>query len=146
MKNKHHVWLLAAAILLSCCLPAHAQDNNFNVVAITKLKMKMVEGGSRAERDSLIAIYVDKVIKKNSFILSHMECSHWFTDDNTDYIVIEEYKTFDDMTAANEMSIKLEDEAWPDEKQRDAFLDAMNAYFEDWHGDMLMRKYPGTSK
>jgi hypothetical protein len=52
-------------------------------------------------------------------------------------MVIEEYKDLASMEKANAMIDELEKKAWPDATQRKAFMDAMNAYFENWHGDAL---------
>ena len=124
----------------------YAQMPESTLVHITKLKQKHPENGNPAERDSLIAIYVQNVIMKNPLILSHREYSHFFTDDNRDYLIIEEYKDFDSWVKANEMMEDLEKKAWPDEKKRNEFMDAMEKYFEDWHGDMLMRYNSKCSK
>jgi len=125
---------------------AFAQMPETNLVHITKLKLKHPENGNPAERDSLISIYVKNVIMKNPHILSHREYAHFFTDDNRDYLIIEEFKDFDSWMKANDMMEELEKAAWPDEKKRKEFLDSMNRYFEDWHGDMLMRYNSKCSK
>ena len=138
-------------ILLLMCLitaPSFAQPGteNLNMVNVQMLKTKWPEKGTMIERDSLIAIYNEKVIRKNEHILSHREFSHWFTASNKDYMVIQEFKSFDSMQKANELNVELEKKAWPDEKQRKAFFDAMDSYFEDWHGDALYRYNPKLSK
>lgn len=132
------------AIIIAFTASSTAQDGK--VVAITKLKTIFPENGTARQRDSLIAIYANKVIKNNPLILSHMEMSHWFTSDSKDYMIIETYNKFDDIAKANEMNTELEKKAWPDEKERKAFGDAMAKYFENWHGDMLMREVAGATK
>lgn len=60
--------------------------------------------------------------------------------------MIDEYKDFDSMEAAFNMNDKLEKKAWPDEKKRKKFMDAMIAYFEDGHGDVVHRSKPKLTK
>lgn len=136
----------AALILLSGLQTVSAQQSETNLVHITKLKSLRVENGSPRERDSLIAIYNENVIKKNKYILSHREYSHFFTGDSQDYLIVEEFKDFDSWKLSNEMMEELEKAAWPDEEKREAFMNAMNKYFENWHGDMLMNYNPKLSK
>ena len=125
---------------------ALAQADNLLFVHITKLKAVIPEDGTFSERDSLIAIYNNNVIKKNDLILSHREYSHFFTDNNQDYLVIEEFKDFSSWEQAMEKNGELEEAAWPDEAKRKAFFDLLDKYFKDWHGDMLMRSNPDLSK
>jgi hypothetical protein len=123
-----------------------AQGENLNLVHITKLKAIMPEDGSFGERDSLIAIYNKNVINKNDLILSHFEYGHFFTSDSQDYLVVEEFKSFSSWEEAVKKNSELEEAAWPDEDKRNAFMDSMDKYFKDWHGDMLMRVNPELSK
>jgi hypothetical protein len=125
---------------------AVAQTENLNLVHITKLKTQMPEDGSFAERDSLIAIYNANVVNKNDLILSHREYGHFFTADSQDYLVIEEYKDFSAWEEAVKKTEELIEAAWPDEGKRKAFMDSMDKYFKDWHGDMLMRTNSDLSK
>jgi len=117
-----------------------------NVVGVTYLKMKSVEGGSWAKRDSLLAIYNTNVTNKNEYVLSHREYRHFYTANSTDYMIIEEYKDLASMEKAGDMTTQLEEKAWPDKMKRQEFLDAMNAYFENWHGDGLFTTNTKLSK
>ena len=134
-----------------CCFmaaqtSAQPGTENYKTINVQMMKTKHVENGSIKQRDSLVAIYNNNVVKKNDKILSHREFSHWFTANNKDYMVIEEYKDLASMEEAFKLSDELEKKAWPDEKKRKEFMDAMNAYFEDWHGDNLYRMNPDLSK
>lgn len=140
------VFALAGILLTSAFNQCIAQDNPTNLVHITKLKMIRLDDGSFQERDSLIAIYKKNVIDKNEYILSHREYAHFFTDNSSDYLIIEEFKDFDSWQNSVDRNEELENAAWPDEAKRKAFMDSMNRYFENWHGDMLMSTNPGLSK
>lgn len=125
---------------------AVAQTENLNLVHITKLKTQMPEDGSFAERDSLTAIFNANVVKKNDLILSHREYAHYFTSDSQDYLIIEEFEDFGSWEKAVEKNEELIEAAWPDEEKRKTFMDSMERYFKDWHGDMLMRTNSDLSK
>jgi hypothetical protein len=133
-------------VMLMASTASFSQANIGNVVNVTTLRMKYVEGGSAVKRDSIIAIYNEKVTKKNEYVLSHREYRHFYTPDNTDYFITEEYKDMASMEKAAVRYEELEKLAWPDEAQRKAFLDGMNAYFEMWHGDAIYSTNSKLSK
>ena len=136
----------AAVICLSANTGVVAQPENTNFVHVTHIKTIWPEGGSAKERDSLVAIYTENVIKKNANILSHREYQHFFTSDSKDYMIIEEYKNFAAWEASNKMTEELEKAAFPDEKKRKEYFAAMDKYFEKWHGDALFTTNPKLNK
>ncbi|HEX5002553.1 MAG TPA: hypothetical protein VFW78_08645 [Bacteroidia bacterium] len=141
--------ITGCALLIFCAVSsgsAQTMYENLHFVTFTKLKMVWPENGSMNERDSLIAIYTENVIKKNTYILSHREYSHFFTTDNKDYIIIEEFKDYAAWEASNKMNDELEAKAFGDKDKRKAFMDAMNRYFENWHGDALYHTNPKVNK
>lgn len=138
--------VIIAAIVLAVSTGANAQASTSNLVNITSLKTKWSEKGTASARDSLIAIYNANVVNKNTYILSHREYAHYFTGNNTDYVVVEEYKDMAGMEAAFTMNTDLEKKAWPEAAKRKEFMDAMGAYFENWHGDALYHLNPKLSK
>ena len=123
-----------------------AQEDDLIFVHVTKLKAIMPEDDSFAERDSLLIIYHNNVVAKNDLILSHRQYSHYFTDDSQDYAVVEEFESFASWQEAVKKSGELEEAAWPDEAEREAFMESMDRYYKDWHGDMLMRSNPALKK
>lgn len=146
MKRLTFLMLLMAFVYLFAPGITFAQDPTTTVVNVQKLKTKWPDNGSASTRDSLIAIYNANVVNKNEHILSHREYGHFFTGDNHDYLVIEEYKDLAGMEAAFLRTTELENQAWPDKMKREAFFDSLEAYFENWHGDALYRLNPKLSK
>jgi hypothetical protein len=144
--KKLFIAIAVLAISLSANTGAVAQTDNTNFVHFTKLRILWPEDGSMKERDSLIAIYNDNVIKKNALILSHREYTHYFTGDSKDYMIIQEYKDFAAWEASNKMTEDLEKAAFPDEAKRKAFFAMLDKYFEKWHGDALYRTNPKVNK
>jgi len=138
--------MVVMAIILSTSAGVYAQASGERVVNVTSFKTKWPEKGSQSARDSLVAIYNTNVTNKNDKILSHREYWHYYTASNKDYLIVEEYADLASMEAAGKMDDELIKKAWPDEAKRKAFFDAMEAYFEDWHGDALYHTNPKLSK
>ena len=145
--KKFLISVIMVTVIMICSSPEiWAQAPTGNVAGFTYLKMKPVQGGTTAKRDSLIAIYNANVVNKNEYILSHREYRHFYTASNTDYVIVEEFKDMASMEKANAMTTELEEKAWPDKMKREAFMDAMNAYFENWHGDAIFSTNTKLSK
>ena len=137
---------MMAALLFIAPDAILAQRPMDHVVNVTTLKSKWPEKGTLSERDSLVGIYNALVINKNEFILSHREYRHYYTPSSSDYMILEEYADLTSMEKAGDMMADLEKAAWPDEAQRKAFMDRMNSYFENWHGDAIYSMNPKLSK
>jgi hypothetical protein len=147
MKKSLYSLVMILALMTFIPLAGNSQQANLgNIANVQQLKMKWPENGSMAARDSLLAIYNEMVVKKNEYVLSHREYRHLYTVSNKDYFVIEEYADLASMQKANAMIAELEKKAWPDDAKRKEFLDALDAYFEDWHGDALYSTNPKLSK
>ncbi|HUR31064.1 MAG TPA: hypothetical protein VMZ69_06500 [Saprospiraceae bacterium] len=146
MKRTIILSMLIVSVSILMRNEALAQNPALTVVNVQQIKLKWPENGTAAERDSLVTIYNQNVVNKNEHVLSHREYTHFFTGSNLDYLVIEEYKDMAGMEASFLRTTELENKAWPDEKKRKEFLKAMNAYFENWHGDALYHLNPKLSK
>ncbi|HJW28809.1 MAG TPA: hypothetical protein VJ508_06105 [Saprospiraceae bacterium] len=129
--------MMVMSLIVLFTYTGEAQANIGNIAGVTYLKGKHPEGGTAAKRDSLIAIFNANVTNKNEYILSHREYRHYYTPSSTDYMIIEEYKDLASMEKANQRNDELIEAAWPDKAKRDVFMDAMNAYWENWHGDAI---------
>lgn len=146
MKNVTITFCLIMFMVLASSSTGFGQANLGNIANVQQWKMKHVDGGTPATRDSLLNIYNDNVIKKNEYILSHREYRHFYTGDSKEYFIIEEFKDLAAMEKASLMTTELEMKAWPDEAKRTAFMDAMNSYFENWHGDAIYSTNSKLSK
>ena len=146
MKRTIYYLLMVITIVIASMSSMQAQTSESTLVNVQSMKVKWPEKGTASARDSLIAIYNANVVNKNDKILSHREYAHYFTGSSQDYLIIEEYKDMASMEEAFKMSDELEKKAWPDATKRKAFMDAMGAYFENWHGDGLYHSNPKLSK
>jgi len=90
--------------------------------------------------------YLDKVIKKNEFILSREVCTHYLTDDSSEMLFVQTFKTWEDIEKAGKRSSELEKAAWPDEKKRDAFFKDLDQYYDKKHSDEIYVSIPGMKE
>ena len=81
--------------------------------------------------------YFDNVTMKNDLILSSGVYTHYFTADNSEIVLVNVYKSWEDIEKANEVNQKLIEEAWPNEDERQAFFDKQASYYEPDHNDEI---------
>jgi hypothetical protein len=100
---------------------------------------------ARAERNATLKEYHDKVTMKNELILHSWSMQHYFSEDSREFVVIAEYANWNDIDKSGDRGIELEKKAWPDQKQRMAFLKKMNGYFTG-HKDAIYNGFPALTK
>lgn len=81
--------------------------------------------------------YFENVTMKNDLILSSGVYTHYFTADNSEVVLVNVYRNWADIEKAAEMNQKLMEEAWPDEEERQAFLQKQQGYYDPGHNDEI---------
>lgn len=81
--------------------------------------------------------YFEKVTKKNDLIMDSGFYTHYFTADNSEVVLVNVYKTWEDIEKSNEVNQKLIEEAWPDEDKRKAFFKKQQSYYKPDHKDEI---------
>ncbi len=127
MKNASIGFLLTVALAFSGML--YAQEEEPHVFTIVTWESVSPEGGSNAERDSLAAIWVENAVEKNEFIVNATTMSHMWGSNSSDFLVITEYKNFEDIRKAQNRNTELFREFMPDNDKRAEFFKAFFAYF-----------------
>ena len=118
-----------------------------HIIVVTKWKSIIPEGGTAAERDSLLAQFFRAVTKKNSKILSSRTFVHYYGSDVRDWVVIREYKTWADIEVAPKISTKLFRKRWSSEKKRKEFSQKLGKYFpHSIHSDEIYMEKPMLRK
>jgi hypothetical protein len=145
MKQLISIAALCSVIMLTGALTSRAQTPAPHIYHVTNWTVNMPEDGSRAEMDSLSKIYMENVIKKNPLILHEWHFRHFFTDDNREYMIIDEYNSLKDLEEASAKTDDLEKAAWPDTKKREAFFNRFNMYFNH-HSDKIFSAVAGLDK
>ncbi|WP_428742833.1 hypothetical protein [Tenacibaculum sp.] len=98
------------------------------------------------DKDKWIATekeFLDKVVKKNEFILKSLVFTHRFTPDNTEIIFVSTYASWEDIDKAYERNGELIKEAWPDKAKRKEYFDMKDEYYAATHSDEIYVPIPG---
>lgn len=99
----------------------------------------------RAERAAVLKEYHDKVTMKNELILHSWSMQHYFSEDSREFVVINEYASWGDIDKAGTRDSELEIKAWPNQKQRMAFMKKLDGYFMS-HKDAVYNAMPTLMK
>lgn len=86
--------------------------------------------------------YLDKVIKKNDYLLGSSFYLHQMTPDNTELVYVRVYGSWEDIEKASMRDEELQKEAWPDKGEREAFLKKQQAYYSHEHSDEIYYTLP----
>lgn len=108
-----------------------------NIVIVTTWYVENPEDGSPAEFDSLSTVMNDKVISKNSKIISRTMVRHMWGSDSRQRVIITEYANMEDVELADKEGSKLFKEAFPSEEDRKAFGSAYRKYWNGHHSDEI---------
>lgn len=81
--------------------------------------------------------YFDNVTSKNDLILNSGVYTHYFTADNSEVVLVNVYKNWEDIEKANEVNQQLMEKAWPDEAARKAYFDKQSGFYEYDHSDEI---------
>lgn len=88
--------------------------------------------------------YFDNVTSKNDLILSSGVYTHYFTADNSEVVLVNVYRTWEDIEKANEVNQELIEEAWPNEDERQAFFEKQASYYSPQHNDEIYQSMQYT--
>jgi siroheme synthase (precorrin-2 oxidase/ferrochelatase) len=88
--------------------------------------------------------YLEKITKKNQYIMGAGYYLHRWTEDNTELKYVQVYGSWDDINNAATRNSELEKEAWPNEKARADFLKKQNNFYSVNHSDEIYAVLPGS--
>lgn len=88
--------------------------------------------------------YLEKVTMKNEYILGASTYIHNMTADNTEFLSVQTFASWEDIGKFGKRNEELEKEAWPNENERDAFLKELNSYYANEHSDEIYAPIPGA--
>ena len=88
--------------------------------------------------------YLEKVTKKNEYIMGSGYYTHLMTASSNEVIYVQSYPNWGAIDKAGKRNSELEKEAWPDEEARKSFLKKMNAAYSDFHSDEIYATLPGA--
>ena len=115
-----------------------AQDEKSYVITATKLHWNMaLTNFSMEDWKAVEKEYFDKVVSKNPYILGQDVLMHFFTNDNTEIILVHAFDSWGSIELSAAKDLELEKAAWPNEKDRTAFMDKRKQYYANSHSDEI---------
>ncbi len=143
MKAIHYKILGFFLFLLGMSFPIMAQEAVPRFLTVTTLHRNTSNPDLKKEDWLKIEKeYFDKVVMKNPFILRHNILTHFFTEDNTEILLVQVYENWEAIDKAWEKDNELAKAAWPDEKARKAFFDKRGAFYSEGHSDEIYTVLP----
>ncbi|MFT5249640.1 MAG: hypothetical protein ACI93P_001367 [bacterium] len=88
--------------------------------------------------------YLEKVTMKNELLMGASYYMHRYTADNRELLSVRAFASWEDIDKAGERDFELIKEAWPDEKERNAFLDSQADYYAPFHSDEIYATMSGA--
>jgi len=137
MRNFPMCFLLTVVLAFSGML--YAQEEEPHVYVLSTFELLSPEGGSSAEFDSLGALWYDRIVKNNEFIVSEITMRHLYGSNANDFVVLDKYKSFCDIEKASSRNSELMKEAWPEKEERQKFWKAFVKYFGN-HSDEIYQE------
>ena len=127
MRKASICFLLTVALAFSGML--YAQEEEPHVFTVVTFELLIPEDGSRAEFDSLYALWAENITKNNEFIVSEISMSHLWGSNSDDFVLITEVRSFADVEKAENRNFELLEVAWPDKEDRKKYSKAFRKYF-----------------
>ena len=111
----------------------------------TQYSVEGLDSAARGERNAMLKEYHEKVTMKNELVLHSWSMAHFMSEDSREFVTIYEVANWNDLPKAFERDNELEKLAWPDAKQREAFMKKMGSYFTH-HKDAIYNAMPSLNK
>lgn len=144
MKTMKSIFLVVIFGLLMSNI-GFAQEEKSYLITVTKLHWNMeLENFSNEEWMATEKEYLDKVVKKNEFIIGQEFLVHHFTEDNTEILLVTTYENWSAIEKAGDRDDELVKAAWPDEKARKAFFEKKSKFYAHHHSDEIYATIPGA--
>lgn len=82
--------------------------------------------------------YLEKVTKKNDYIIHAAYHTHLFTENSNEIVYVQGFASWEDIDKAATRNSELEKEAWPDDTARREFMDKLQSAYSMYHSDEIM--------
>jgi hypothetical protein len=143
MRAIHYKFLGFFLILLGMGFSAKAQEKAPGFLTVTILHRNTSNPDLKKEDWlKLEKEYFDKVVMKNPYVKNHNILTHFFTEDNTEIVLVQLYDDWSAIDKAWEKENELIKAAWPDEKDRKAFYEKRGAFYDNAHSDEIYTVLP----
>ena len=145
MKTTNRFFLAMTIMFLLFSTTSFSQDEPKRPKYLTVTTMHWNMDNDDFEMDEWKALekeYLDKVVRKNEFVVSASYYMHQFTADNTELLYVQTYASWEAIDKVGKRNAELEKEAWPDEDARKALAKKRDAYYDLRHSDEIYATLP----
>jgi len=137
MKNINKFFLFSALFLLLSLVNIKAQDeSDQHVVTVTTFHLKFPLDGTNKEFNDIWKDYFDKVLSKSSEVINRSVYRHFWGSDNTQLVLVSEFKNLQDLMALEKTEDDLFTKAYPNKDDQDKFNKTFRKYVGN-HSDEI---------
>ncbi len=145
MSAIHQYFKKITVLLFLFSVSIFSQETSQYYVSVTTMHWNMeLEDFSMDEWKSVEMEYHEKITMKNEHILSSTVLQHHFTGDSSEILFVTVYPSWLAIEKATEKEQELIKAAWPDEKERKAFLKKQSKFYAKEHSDEIYRTIQGA--
>ena len=119
--NQFFYAIVVMLLFLSVSSVSSQEEKTARYYTVTKMNFNM-DNDSDANWLDVEKEYLDKVTKKNDYIMNAGFYTHLYTENSTDVIYVQVFSSWEDINKAAARNGELEKEAWPDDTARAAFI------------------------
>ncbi|MGB1307468.1 MAG: hypothetical protein ACPG6B_01060 [Oceanihabitans sp.] len=147
MKKARKNYLLVTALILlffyAPQLEAQEEQKPPQYYTVTTLHWNMDYDG---EEDwlEIEKEFLNKVTKKNEYILASIYFGHRWTNDNSELLLLNVYADWESIDKGNKRNNELAKLAWPDKAARQAYFNKRDAFYATYHSDEIYAVLPGS--
>jgi hypothetical protein len=129
--------LFSALFLLLSVVNINAQDeSDQHVVTVTTFHLKFPLDGTNKEFNDIWKDYFDKVLSKSSEVINRSVYRHFWGSDNTQLVLVSEFKNLQDLMASEKTEDDLFTKAYPNKDDQDKFNKTFRKYVGN-HSDEI---------
>ena len=137
MNTIYKLLLLSVMFLLFSTSYINAQDeSDQHIVTVTTFHLKFPLDGTNKEFNDMWKDYFDKVLSKSSEVISRSVYRHFWGSDNTQLVLVSEFKNLQDLMASEKTENDLFEKAYPNKDDQDKFNKIFSKYVGN-HSDEI---------
>lgn len=138
MKNKlTFLIILFAFMLLTPVVYSQEELKEFEPVFITVTTLHGVGGVDINEWKAIEQEYFDKVTNKIDLLISQEVLVSNILNDFSDIIVVNVFRSWNDIQKVSKLRVDLIEQAWPDENERERFFEKQNSFYSNYHSNEI---------
>jgi hypothetical protein len=137
VRSIYKFFFMVIVFLLISTSYIKAQDvSEQHIVAVTTFHLKFPADGTMKEFNEMWKDYFDNVLSKSSEVINRSAYRHFWGSDNTQLVLVSEFKNLQDMMASEKTEDDLFKKAYPNKDDQDKFNKTFSKYVGN-HSDEI---------